>query len=197
MDWGAIKRHKRSCFAGAKVTMSMSQAGDEAGDILAVLKNVYQTFSTAREKDNLSEDIVMCLVPGVVGDTPINEPLQTAWRSLKAIGNKHIGPKIGNIRVSQDDILSQIYTRGAWNRPPEHHMVFTYQAFPTESAGRKIMRYLKENMRMGDTIFSMSGRCLCTRYLRCRRFPNRSMTRSLPWTQPPMKEQKMGQVQRW
>ena len=130
VDWGAIKRHKRSHFAGAKVTMNLSSVGDEAGDTLAVLKNIYLSFRTERAQDHLSEDVVVCLTPGVTGDTPINETLQTAWKSLKALGNKHIGPKIGSIRVSQEDVLSQIYTRGAWNPAPQHHMVFTYQATP-------------------------------------------------------------------
>ena len=38
-----------------------------------------------------------------------------AWKSLKALGNKYIGPNIGSVRVSQEDVLSQIYTRGDWN----------------------------------------------------------------------------------
>ena len=154
VDWAAIKRHKRSHFAGAKATMTLSQVGDEGGDTLAVLKNIYQTFRAERPQDHLSEDVVACLVPGVSGDTPINETLNTAWKSLKALGNKHIGPKIGNVRVCQEDVLTQIYTRGAWNRPPEHHLLFTFQASPTDGAGRKRMRFLKENTRMGDTFFN-------------------------------------------
>eukprot|EP00974_Lingulodinium_polyedra_P006923 656885-Lingulodinium_polyedra.AAC.1 len=41
VDWAAIKRHRRSVWAGAKVTMHLSQVGDEAGDTLAVVKNFY------------------------------------------------------------------------------------------------------------------------------------------------------------
>ena len=154
LDWASVKRNKRSVWAGAKVTMELNQAGDEAGDTLAVVKNIYQTFRTERASDNLSEDIVAVTVPGRNGDAPQNEILNTAWKSLKALGNKHIGPKVGSIRVSQDDVLSQVYTRGIWNRPPEHHFVFTYQANPSDSAQRKRMRYLKDNARMGDTFFN-------------------------------------------
>ena len=38
VDWATIKRLKRSFFTGAKVTMQLTQVGDEAGDTLAVLK---------------------------------------------------------------------------------------------------------------------------------------------------------------
>ena len=130
VDWGAIKRHKRSFYGGAKVTMRLTTAGDEAGDTLAVLKNVYQAFSKPRTSDNLGEDVVAYIVPGRQGDNPENGVLNTAWKSLKTLGNRHVGPKIGNIRVSQEDLLSQIYARGLWNPAPEHHVIFTYQARP-------------------------------------------------------------------
>ena len=83
-----------------------------------------------------------------------NEVLNTAWKSLKALGNRHVGPKIGNIRVSQEDMLSQMYARGLWNPSPEHHVLFTYQANPSEHSGRKRMRHLKDNTRCGDTFFN-------------------------------------------
>ena len=154
VEWGAIKRHKRSFHGGAKVTMQLTQPGDDAGDTLAVVKNVYLNFRTERATDHLSEDVVACIVPGRCGDSPMNETLNAAWKSLKALGNKHVGPKIGNIRVAQEDVLSQIYTRGLWNRPPEYDLVFTYQANPAEHANRKRMRYLKESTRVGDTFFN-------------------------------------------
>ena len=119
VNWAAIKRHKRSFHAGAKVTMQMSQPGDDAGDTLAVFKNVYQTIRTERDSDHLSEDVVVCIVPGRSGDSPTNEMLNTAWRSLKGLGYKHTGPKIGTSRVAQEGTLSQIYTGGHWNRPSE------------------------------------------------------------------------------
>ena len=153
VDWGVIKKHKRSHWVGARVEMKLTQAGTEEGDTLAVLKDMYQTFRTERA-DHLSEDVVVCLVPGVSGDSPVNETLTTAWKSLKALGDKHLVPKIGIIRVSQDDVLSQLYTRGAWNRSPDHHLLFTYQATPTENQGRKKMKFLKENVRVGDTYFN-------------------------------------------
>ena len=51
--------------------MALTQVGDDAGDTLAVLKNVYHTLSTQRAADNLSEDIVACIVPGRQTDNPI------------------------------------------------------------------------------------------------------------------------------
>ena len=56
--------------------------------------------------------------------------------------------------MSQEDVLSQIYTRGAWNPAPQHDMPFTYQAARGDSgSARKTMRYLKDNARMGNTFF--------------------------------------------
>ena len=95
-----------------------------------------------------------CIVPGRQGDNPANEVLNTAWKSLKTLGNRHVGPKIGNIRVSQEDLLSQIYARGLWNPAPEHHVIFTYQANPSDHSGRKRMRHLRDNTRCGDTFFN-------------------------------------------
>ena len=107
-------------------------------------------FRAERPQDHLSEYAVECLMTGVAGEIPSIDTLQTAWESLKALGNKHIGPKIGSVRVSQDYVLSQIYTRGAWNPAPQHNITFTYQAAPADSgSGRKRMRYLKDNTRMG------------------------------------------------
>ena len=152
VDWLAIKRHNRSFLSGAKVTMALSLVGDESGDTLAVLKNKYLIFRTERPHDHLSEDVVVCMVPGVSSDTPINEPSHVAFKSRKASGNKHQGANIGNIWISQDDVLSQTYSRGVWNPIQQHHLVFTFQAAPTDaSAGRKRMRYLKDTARAGDT----------------------------------------------
>ena len=143
-----------AAMGGAKVTMQLTNAGDEAGDTLSVLKNVYQTFATQRTTDHFSEDIVACVVPGRHGDHPTNEVLNTAWKSLKALGNRHVGPKIGNIRMSQEDVLSQMYSRGLWNAVPEHNLLFTYQANPSDHSGRKRMRHLKDNTHCGDTFFN-------------------------------------------
>ena len=154
VDWAAIKRHKRNHCLGAKVTMKVTTMGMESGDTLAVLKNIYQTFRTERPSDHLSEDIMAALVPGVSVDTPVNETLTAAWKSMRGLGHKHQGPKIGSIRVAHDDVLSH-YSRGTWNPVPQHHLLFTYQANPSDSSnGRKRMRYLKDNARQGDTFFS-------------------------------------------
>ena len=154
VDWSAIKRLKRSFHGGVKVSMKVTHIGDEDGDTLAVVKNIYQTFATQRASDNLSEDIVACVVPGRQSDNPTNDVLSSAWKSMKALGNRHIGPKVGTIRVSQEEILAQTYTRGLWNIAPEHHLIFTYQANPSDHCGRKRMRHLKECSRVGDTFYN-------------------------------------------
>jgi hypothetical protein len=51
---------------------------------------------------------------------------------LKALGNKHVGPNIGLAQVNKSELLQQVYTRGTWNRTPDHHMVFTYQVVPRQ-----------------------------------------------------------------
>ena len=50
------------------------------------------------------------IAPGVTGDTPKNDVLDAAWRSLKAFGNKHVGPKIGLVHMNKSELLQQIYT---------------------------------------------------------------------------------------
>ena len=151
---GCKQEARAQLLWGVTVAMPLTNTGDGVGDKLAVLKNVYMAFATQRANDHLSEDITACIVPGRQGEYPTNEVLNTAWKSLKGLGNRHIGPKIGNIRVNQEDMLSQMYTRGLWNPAPEHHVMFTYQANPSDHSGRKRMRFLQDNTRCGDTVFN-------------------------------------------
>ena len=74
---------------------------------------------------------------------------------MKALANKHVGPMIGLVQMSKTEILQQVYTRGAWNRTPDHHVVFTYQAVPRQGGGRKRMRYLTDGSGPGDTAFNV------------------------------------------
>ena len=91
----------------------------------------------------------------MTGDSPINDTLQKAWKSAKALGKKHIGPNIGSFSVSQEDVLSHIYTRGAWNPAPQRNIICTYHAAPADSgSARKRMRYLIDNARMGGACFN-------------------------------------------
>ena len=50
----------------------------------------------------------------------------TAWKSLKALGNKHTAPNIGTVKVLQEDVLPHIYICGAWNPAMQHNISFTY-----------------------------------------------------------------------
>ena len=72
MDWGAIKRQKRSYFAGAKLAMTSSSVVDA----FAALKNIYSAFRIEGPQVHLSEDVVVCLTVEVTGDSPINETLR-------------------------------------------------------------------------------------------------------------------------
>ena len=134
--------------------MICETAGQSGSDTLATLKDVYLNFRTPREPDDMSEDIVVAIVPGVTQDKPTNEYLDAAWRSLKALGNKHVGPKIGQIVQNKQSLLQQVYTRGVWSRTPDHQLVFTYQTMPRNSSGRKRMKYLQEAGHFGDTAFN-------------------------------------------
>ena len=95
------------------------------------------------------------IVPGAASDNPNNDILNSAWRSLKALGKKHVGLKIGAVRLNATELMQQVYTRGCWNRTPDHHVVFTYQATPKQTAGRKRMKYLMENQIFADTYFNV------------------------------------------
>ena len=155
LDWTKLRKLKRSWMGAARVNMVCHQAGQMGQDTLCALKDVYLNFRTERQPDALCEDIVAVNVPGTAADTPKNEALDAAWRSLKALGNKHVGPKIGQIQQNKAALLQQVYTRGVWNRTPDHHLVFTYQAVPRNSTGRKRMRYLSDGAAFGDTAFNV------------------------------------------
>ena len=111
-NWSKLRRHSRSFLTGAKVTMICQSAGQAGQDTLNTLKVIYLTYRTERQPDQLSEDIVAAIVPGVTGDSPNNDFLDATWRSLKALGNKHVGPKIGLVQMNKSELLQQVYTRG-------------------------------------------------------------------------------------
>ena len=98
--------------------------------------------------------MLLAVVPGARQDNPVNEVLHAAWKSLRALGTKFQGPKIGQIHVNQNEVLAATYTRGAWNQAPIHHVVFTYQAVQQAYSGRKKMKYLKTNDKEADTYFN-------------------------------------------
>ena len=79
--WSKLRRHKRSFFTGAKVTMICQSVGQPGQDTLNTLKDIHPTSRTERRPDQLSEDTVAAIVPGVSGDSPKNDFLDAAWRS--------------------------------------------------------------------------------------------------------------------
>ena len=87
------------------MNMICQQAGQANQDTLDTMKDIYLCYRTERQPDQLSEDIVAVIVPGVSGDTPKNDSLDVAWRSLKALGNKHVGPKIGLVQLNKTEFL--------------------------------------------------------------------------------------------
>ena len=118
LNWIKLRRMTRSFLTGASVNMICNQAGQTGQDTLRILKDTYLTYRTERQPDQLSEDIVAVVVPGVSGDAPNNDCLDAAWRSVKALGNNHVGPKIGLVQMNKTELLQQVFTRGTWNRTP-------------------------------------------------------------------------------
>ena len=74
---------------------------------------------------------------------------------VEGIGNKHVGPNIGLAQINKTDLLQHVYTRGTWNRTPDHHLVFTFQVVPRHGGSRKRMRYLTDGTSPGDTAFNV------------------------------------------
>ena len=50
--------------------MTLSLVGDEVVDTLAVLNKTYLAFCVERPQVHLSDDVVVCMTPGVTGDSP-------------------------------------------------------------------------------------------------------------------------------
>ncbi len=73
--------------------MMCQSVGQTGQDTLSTLKDIYLTYRTEPQPYQLSEDIVAAIVPGVTSGTPKNDFLDAAWRSLKALGDKRVGPQ--------------------------------------------------------------------------------------------------------
>ena len=83
---------KRPFLTRAKDNLVCSQAGQVGPDTLSAVKDVYMAFRTERQLDKLCGGAVTCIVPGTTSESPANECLDAAWRSLQALENKGIGP---------------------------------------------------------------------------------------------------------
>ena len=59
------------------IGQSVGQAGQNT---LNTFKDIYLTYRTERQSEQLSEDIVATIVPGVTGDSPNDDFLDAAWR---------------------------------------------------------------------------------------------------------------------
>ena len=57
--------------------------------------------------------------------------------------------------MNKSELLQQVYTRGTWNRTPDHHVVFTYQSVPRQGGGRKRMQYMMDGPGPGDIAFNV------------------------------------------
>eukprot|EP00974_Lingulodinium_polyedra_P093918 9100631-Lingulodinium_polyedra.AAC.1 len=67
---------------------------------------------------------------------------------MRVLCCKHIGPNIREHRgVPGGRPRPGLHPWSLEPPPPEHHLLFTYLAHPTDSTSRKLMRYLKDNAR--------------------------------------------------
>ena len=57
------------------------------------------------------------------------------WKALKALGTKHVGPKIGTVRINQQDMLAHVFARGPWHSTPDDHLVFTFSGGSADRTG--------------------------------------------------------------
>ena len=122
--------------------MAVAPIYDDAGGTLAVAKNTHMAFRSEGD-GRLSEGVVACLVPGARPGNPVDETFSAAWKSLRGLGDKRVGPKIGTIRASQQDTLSHFYGRSNWHSSPGHRVhrvASTSQAAPVSGQMHKRMR---------------------------------------------------------
>ena len=132
-DWTKVKRHKRSCFSFHQQTT----IGDED------LEGLFQTYSkTKRTVDNVSDDILMAIVPGPLADEPENPNLQNVCKLMKKLTPKHQKPRIGRIDVAHQDAMRWSRKTASFNSSRgEDHLVFT-----TERKGSMPPVALKANL---------------------------------------------------
>lgn len=150
LDWKRIKAHKRALGCGCKVDVKLQgPGGSDDSDTLYPLKHVYGTFKFVRSLDKASEDVLAVIVPGVAKDVPDNPCMVNAYKSLKQLVPKHVGPKIGTLTFEQSEVARSTGRSTLWQRKIAHHLLFTYQTPPgslDNTCGRKRMKYLP-----GDT----------------------------------------------
>jgi hypothetical protein len=70
LNWSKLRRMRRSFLTGAKVNMICQSAGQADQDTLHRVKDTYLAYRAEQQPDQLSEDIVAAIVPGVSGETP-------------------------------------------------------------------------------------------------------------------------------
>ena len=72
------------------ICQSVGQAGQ---DTLNTLKDIYLTYRTERQPDQLSEDIVAAIVPRVSGDSPKNDFVGCSMEIIEGIGEQARRPQ--------------------------------------------------------------------------------------------------------
>ena len=131
-DWTKAKRQKKSCFSYQQTTIE-----DED------LEGLFQTYSkTKRTVDNVSDDVLMAIVPGPLADEPEDKNLASVCKQMKKLTPKHQKPRIGRIDVAHQDAMRWSRNTASFNSSRgEDHLVFT-----TERKGSMPPVALKANL---------------------------------------------------
>ena len=115
-NWPKAKRQKKSCF-------SYQHTSIENED----LDGMFETYSkTKRVIEGVSDDVLVCIVPGPLADDPENPNLSAVVKNFKKLTPKQQKPRIGRIDVVQQDAMRSCRFAHSFNASRgEDNLVFT------------------------------------------------------------------------
>ena len=91
------------------------------------MDGMFQTYNkTRRVIESVSDDVLVCIVPGPLADDPENPNLSAVVRNFKKFTPKNQKPRIGRIDVVQQDALRSCRSANSFNASRgEDNLVFT------------------------------------------------------------------------
>jgi hypothetical protein len=131
VDWDRLKRRKVSVFS--------HMAGSVGPETYASLFEVYAKCKTIDEKDGISDDILVALLPGPPPDEPVDANLVECVREMKALSPKHQKPKCGKAEAIQADVMRRLRFKNYFNGQNQDNMVFTCERKVTQVTPMKFL----------------------------------------------------------
>jgi hypothetical protein len=117
-DWEKLKRRKVSVFS--------HMAGPVGAEAYASLFEVYAKCKTVDEKDGISDDLLVALLPGPPPDEPTDMNLIEAVREFKALAPKHTKPKCGKVEATHADCMRRLrFKNNQFSGQSQDNIVFT------------------------------------------------------------------------